>query len=180
MFSFINWGLILGLKWLIPLNYSTLNWFPFVGFFDESIVLRLDQYSWVFAFALASIQLAIILTNSTRLEELPTVNIWSGIFIINALGYIAILANSFLTIFLVWTLIDIVELLIVLLTVRNDEMVNVGVISFAVKIAGIILLMVAVFISITQNQPISLNSIKLGSKYYSACFHWFASGGYSI
>lgn len=156
LFSFINWGLILGFKWLIPLNYSILNWFPFAGFFEESIVLSLDQYSWVFAFALASIQLAIILTDSTRLEVLPTANIWSGIFIINALGYVSILANSFLTIFLIWTLIDIVELLIVLLTVRNDEMVNVGVISFAVKIAGIILLMVAVFISISQNQPISL------------------------
>ena len=156
LFSFLNWGLILGYKWLIPLNFSTLKWFPFAGFFDESIVLRLDQYSWVFAFALASIQLAIILTDSTRLEELPTVNIWSGIFIINALGYISILANSFLTIFLIWTLIDIVELLIVLLTVRNDEMVNVGVISFAVKIVGIILLMIAVFISISQKQPISL------------------------
>jgi len=158
-FSFINWGVILGFKWLIPINFSTTNWFPFAGFFNESINLRLDQYSWAFAFALASIQLAIILTDSTRLDDLPSINIWSGIFIINALGYIAILANSFLTIFLIWMLIDIVELLIVLLTVKIDEMINVGVISFAVKVSGIILLMLAIFLSISQSQSISLNSL---------------------
>jgi len=161
LISLINWGIILAFKWLIPIKFVNLDWFPFLDYFQESIVFTLDQYSWAIAFALASIQLAILLTDSTRLDELPSLNIWAGIFVINAIGYLAVLSNSLLAIFLLWTLIDFVELIIVLLTVRSIEMVNVGVISFAVKMAGIIFLMITVFRSYSLGIPLSFEKLSV-------------------
>jgi len=159
LMSLINWGIILAFKWFMPIQFINLDWFPFVDYFQESIVFTLDQYSWALAFALASIQLAIFLTDSTRLDELPSLNIWAGIFVINAIGYLAVLSNSLLAIFLLWTLIDFVELIIVLLTVRTIEMVNVGVISFAVKMAGIVFLMITVFRSYSLGIPLSFEKL---------------------
>lgn len=159
LLSWLNWLLIFGFRWLMPLNLTNLKWFPFSNYFTDGLQFSLDEFSWPFALALVSIQLGVLLTDSARLKGITSVNIWAGIFIFNAIGYLAILSISILAIIFLWTLIDIVELLVILFTVKKDELLNIGVISFAVKITGTLLIVIAIFVSNSQGLSFSLGNL---------------------
>lgn len=161
--SLVNWILILGLRLLMPLKISLLQWYPFTNFYEEGILFSFDANSWPIVLALASIQLAIILTDSTHLEELPSTNVWSGIFIINAIGILAVLSSSLLAVILLWTLIDIVELFIVIFTVPSEEHKNIAIVSFAVKLAGTFLFITTIFIAFSKDLSLTLASMALGA-----------------
>lgn len=149
--------------WFLPLELNILNWFPFANFYAEGIKFSLEASSWSIGFALASIQLAIIVTDSTRLEELPSVNVWAGIFLINAIGIMAVMSASLMTIILLWTLIDIVELFVVAFTVKSEEHINIGVVAFAVKLAGTFFFIAAIFSTYSKNLALSLPSLAQGA-----------------
>ncbi len=161
--SLLNWVVMLAFRWFLPLELSILNWFPFGNFYAEGIKFSLGANSWSIGLALASIQLAIILTDSTRLKELPSVNVWAGIFVINAIGIIAVMSASLMSIILFWMLIDIVELFVIVFTVKSSELINIGVVSFAVKLAGTFCFIAAIYTTFSKNLGLGLPNLAEGA-----------------
>ncbi len=159
LLSLLYWLVVFGSRWIMPLDVTNLNWFPFSNLFTSGLQFELDELSWPFVVALASIQVGVFLTDSARLKKIPSVNVWAGIFFFNAIGYLAILASSVLAIIFLWTLIDIVELIVVLLTVKDDELTNVGVTSFAVKITGTLFMVFAIFLSTSNGVSFSFENM---------------------
>ncbi len=162
-FSLVSWGLVFSLKWFYPVNYALVNWFPFSDFYQEGFLLQLDIYSWPIALALSAIQIAIIFSDSTNINNIKIPNVWAGVFLINAVGLLAVFSTSVISILLLWTIIDLVELVIFLRTVYQEENINEAVISFAVRTSGVILLIIGTLVSQSAGVPFSINNIQNNS-----------------
>src|SRR5574338_1473021 len=65
--SLLAAGAMLFLRWRVPLQVAIEWWRPFAEYSTPPL-LRLDQYSWPYAFCLALLALAFILTDGARLE----------------------------------------------------------------------------------------------------------------
>ena len=163
VFALVNWGLVFSLKWLYPVNYSFVNWFPFSDFYQEGFLLQLDIFSWPIALALSAIQIAIIFSDSTNIDNVKIPNVWAGVFLINAVGILAVFSTSVISILLMWTIIDIVELVIFLRTVYREENINEAVISFAVRTSGVILLIIGTLVNLSGGNSFSFENIQNNS-----------------
>ncbi len=159
-FSLLIWGFVFAMKWFFPIDYAFENWFPFSDFFPLGFLLKLDVYSWSIALALSAIQIAIIFSDSANISNVEIPNMWAGVFFINAVGILAIFSASFLSIILLWTIIDLVELIIFLRTVFQKEKISEAVVTFAVRTSAVLLLVIGVLINQTSGTPFSILNIQ--------------------
>ncbi len=156
IFSLSNWGIILGLRWLYPLQINFPEWFPIGEISQRGIILQLDSFSWPILLALCAVQTAVIITDSSRLDEIPSPSIWAGLFLVYGFGILAALTSSIISIFLVWALVDIVEFLILIRTAISDQKVNEIVVSFAVKTLGLFILIFGLLFSYKLGTPLKI------------------------
>jgi hypothetical protein len=159
IFSLLNWGLIFGLRWMYPIQIVISEWFPIGEIYQRGIILQLDSISWTLLLALCAVQTAVIITDSSRLDEIPSPVIWSGIFLVYSVGFLAALSSSILTIFLVWALVDIIEFIVLIRTVSKIQQINEIVVSFAVKILGLFIFIFGFLFSYNQGTPIRINQV---------------------
>ena len=157
--SILNWGFIFGVRWLIPLRFEIVEWFPIGEIFQRAIVFQVDSISWPLLFALCAVQTTVIITDSSRLNEIPSPNIWTGVFLVYSVGFLAVLSNSIITFFLLWALVDLIELIVLIRTVSTTEQTKEVAISFAVKILGIFLLILGFLVSFNKGLPLGINQI---------------------
>jgi hypothetical protein len=101
-----------------------------------------DRFSWPFAVALASLVLAIILTDVARAAEADW-DTWAGCLSLTGLGLAAILAGNPLTLLLSWMAIDLGELLILLGQVKQSAARERMVVAFSSRLVGSMLLITA-------------------------------------
>jgi hypothetical protein len=156
IFSLANWGIILGLRWFYPLQIIFPEWFPIGEITQNAIILQLDSLSWPLMLALCAVQTAVIITDSSRLDEIPSPVIWSGLYLVYAVGILAVLTSSIITILLVWALVDIIEFIILVRNVTSDQKINEIVVSFAVKILGLFIFIFGLLISYEQGTPLRI------------------------
>ena len=83
-----------------------------------SFSLQFDEITWPFALALASLCLAVVMTDVGRAGETSWV-IWAGDLGLTALGLFAVLAENPMTLLIGWALVDVVELGILLRQVEH-------------------------------------------------------------
>ena len=131
----------------MPFQVDFRAWIPFDTVFGNGFFFILDEYTWIFAFSTATILLAIVLSESTRIAYHLTGRIWVSIFIIAAIGQLVVLSNSILAIILIWTVVDIVEFGVMLGTIKNQQQVYETTIAFTVRIIGTVLLISAGLLS---------------------------------
>ncbi len=103
----------------LPLFYSALD-DSYLGVPLPTISVQLDNETWPLALAVATLGLAVLLTDVGRVTEINWV-VWAGDLSLTAMGVAATLAGNFLTILLVWTMVDIVELGILFRQVRRED-----------------------------------------------------------
>jgi len=156
IFSLLNWGLILSFNWLYPFQFVIPEWFPIGELYQRGIIFQLDSISWPLLLSLAAVQGAVIITDSSRLQEIPKVSIWSGVFLVYSVGMLAVLTNSIISIFLVWAIVDVIELIILIRTTSSNQTINEIVVSFGVKILGLFFLIFGLLVSYEQNSPIQI------------------------
>lgn len=154
--SLTNWGIILGLRWLYPMQIIFPEWFPIGEISQRGINLQLDSVSWPLLFALCAVQTAVIITDSSRLDEIPSPAIWSGLYLVYTVGFLAVLTSSIITILLVWALVDIIEFIILIRNVISDQKINEIVVSFAVKILGLFIFIFGLLLSYEQGTPLRI------------------------
>lgn len=120
-------------------------WQP-ASLFTQSPAFITDGVAWAFALSIVSLALAIVITSIVR-SSFPNPFAWSGIFVLSALGILAVVADNPLTLVLIWASLDLTELVIQLRFVEDPKLTERVVISFASRVMGIVVLLWANMVS---------------------------------
>ncbi len=136
--ALIAWPIILLLYSNIPKMVQLFNWRP-GNIYLVSPALLLDNLSWSYALAIATLLLAVILTDVSRAAEADW-SAWVGSLFLASLGIWAVMSANPLTLVMAWTALDIVELATLLSYFRDSTRRERVVISFSAKVFGTLLL----------------------------------------
>jgi hypothetical protein len=179
--ALVAWLLVYAARFDLPYEVAPQTWQP-EAFFPLSPALLIDTTAWIFALALATHVLAVMLTSVARLggrgfplraalpapEDMegstpnpqpppPGANwsAWAANLALTSLGLVAVLAGNLLTILLAWSALDIIELLILLGQVSTSEERGQVVRGFAARVSGVIVLLLAGIIILAQGGRLS-------------------------
>ena len=117
----------------LPLSFSLAPWQPAV-IFAYSPTWLADESSWPYALALVILGAAVIWTSVARAENNPLS--WAGTLLLTALGILAVAAGNPLTLVLIWTSLDLAELVTMLRSTEGEEQSGSVVIAFALRLFG--------------------------------------------
>ncbi len=146
------------LRWQLPLQISVEQWRPF-GQFSSPPVFRLDLISWPYAFSLVVLVLAFILTDAARLETEARPLNWTAGLALTAVGLLSVMAASPITLVMVWTSIDLLELVMILFTDAGRRMGRQTITAFSVRVAGTLLILVAILVARSRGLPFDLSPV---------------------
>ena len=144
--SLASAGVMLALLWQIPLAISINQWEPF-GQPSLELYFVLDMVSWPYAFSLCVLLVAVLLTDSARLQSDASALTWIFSLLIIGLGMLAILAGKPVTLVLTWMAIDLLELIGVFSTRVGRWMSQPMIIAFAVRVTSTLLVLATVLVS---------------------------------
>jgi hypothetical protein len=125
----------------IPTELTLVTWKP-QELFPVSPMLQLDDISWPFVITLATLSLAVMLTDVVRSEGVSWSG-WAGSLAISALGIFAVMAGNILTLLLGWAAIDLAEFILLIIQILQSEVRERIVLAFSARVAGIMLLVAA-------------------------------------
>ena len=118
---------------------SLVNWRP-VTYFPDSPIILVDSISWPFALALATLVLAVIITVPIRQQGINW-HAWASSLALVGFGLLAVLAGNPLTLMLAWAALDILEIFILLVQVRESKVLVQTLTAFTPGIGGLGLLL---------------------------------------
>lgn len=145
-------GIMVFLRWKLPLQVAIANWLPFTQFTDSPI-FGLDGSSWPYAFCVTMIVLVVLLTASARLSYRINPWAWVSGLLVAASGLMAVYAANLLTLALAWTLVDLLELIILSTYSENRSFGVQTVIAFSARVTGMLLVILAALINRSQGIP---------------------------
>lgn len=151
-------GALLALRFFLPIEVVIEQWRPF-GEISSPPVFRLSQNTWPYAFSLAVLALAAILTDSARLNVETHPLRWSIGLSLTAFGLLAVMAGNPLTLVVTWTVVDLVELLIVMSSDAGRKMGQQTVTAFSVRVSGQIIVILAILYARSLAIPFTFNPI---------------------
>lgn len=150
----IAWGAILVLRTRLPIALEISDWFPASGSTDV-LSFSLDTTSWTISLALLTMAVGVVLTDTSRLGEKGSLAEWTQLLLLTALGLFAALANSPLAFILTWTLIDLVEI-VVLVQIHQEELPIQTMAVFAGRFLGTIFVLLATVLANQSGTPLVL------------------------
>ncbi|MDH5605666.1 MAG: hypothetical protein OEY93_02150 [Anaerolineae bacterium] len=150
-----------GLSWLgvwflrgqIPQALVIANW-GIGELASSSPVLLADEVSWPFLLALSTLVLAVILTDVGRVGDARW-SAWAGELSLTALGLLAVMGGNILTFVMFWTVIDIVELGLLLRQSGDIRFRQKVLRFFAANLMGTLLVIWAYLVSVAGGIPFS-------------------------
>ncbi len=151
------WILIIASRSQVPQVISLLQWKP-ADLFRVSPSLLLDEISWVFAVALATFPLAVLLTDVLHFAEFDPVG-WAISLAMTGLGLLAVLADNPLTLMLAWAFMDLSETLMLLQRVPTSAQRERVVVALSVRLIGLLLVQVAMLQAISLGKPLVFEDI---------------------
>ncbi len=152
----LAWAVILYLRLFLPSNFALIRWSP-PNIFISSPFLVINYNSWPYAFALITLALAVILTESARPFTKSSPGDWSGTLAITAINLAALLSGDPVTLAISWTLVDIIEVIHVFRTKQNINTDMSVVANFGIRLLSIFALIGATAIGwqVQKNFPLS-------------------------
>jgi len=154
--ALVSWVSVLVWQFNLPLIFQLPPWQP-ASLFLESLSFTADSLTWPFAFSVATLILAVILTATAR-ENFPDPLPWAATLILGGLGLLAVLADNPLTLLLAWSAIDLTELIAQLRSVNGPGPSEKVVTAFATRVAGIGVLLWASVVSISTGSPLNFQN----------------------
>jgi len=137
-------------------NVITLvTWSP-VSLFQTSPTWMVDGISWPYALSIAGLATAVIWTSVIRPEDKGST--LSGILLFSALGILAITSANILTLILVWSSIDLMEMILSLRSIKSVVQDKTVVISFAFRSLGTVLLLLAGLAGVSNGLKLTFSS----------------------
>ena len=115
-----------------------------------------DGVSWPYALALAALAMAVIWTSVVRAENESLS--WAAALTLTALGILAVAAENPLTLLLVWSAIDLFELIAMLRSTEDENQTRDVIIAFAVRLAGTGFLLWANLVSAASGIPLDFRA----------------------
>lgn len=106
----IAWVASFVLRLYLPADIPLMTWHANSSFADP-LALVIDYINWPFLVAILSMAVAVLLTDTTRMEAGITPYSWLRVLTITALNLISILAANPLAMAISWMLIDLVDIL---------------------------------------------------------------------
>jgi len=141
--SILAWMMVFYLRLRLPTTLEILSWGGSSSQLWGDFSLLLDYDSWPYSLALITITLAVILTDAARTRYDSTPKSWSASLAIAALGLVAIQSGTSMMLMIIWVIVDILELIYLLgiaeVTYFNRRIVT----AFGIRIASILMLIVA-------------------------------------
>lgn len=154
--TLFGWLAVLTWQFRLPLKFHLVQWQP-TTIFLESISFTADSLSWPFAFSIATIIFAVILTAVAR-ENFPAPIPWAATLVLGGLGLLAVIADNPLTLLMVWAAIDLTEIIAQLRSAHGPQLSDKVVAAFAARVAGIGMLLWASMVSINLGAPMDFQN----------------------
>ena len=145
--SALAWLTIFYLRLRLPSTFLFFSWDGSLEGLWGEFSLLLDYDSWPYTLALATITLAVILTDAARTRFDSSPKSWSASLAITALGLIAIQSGSSVILMITWVIVDLFELIYLLGTEEGAGFTRQIIFSFGVRIASILTLIFATAIN---------------------------------
>ncbi|MFN2146648.1 MAG: hypothetical protein ACK2T7_14960 [Anaerolineales bacterium] len=123
-----------------------------------SLSFRADQISWPMAMAISTLLLAVLLTDVGRAAESSWL-VWAGDLGLTAVGMAAVLAGNPSTMVLAWTVVDLIELGIMLRQLKEENMRRRAAVFFATNLLGTIVVFAALIAAGGAGVRMNLTSI---------------------
>ena len=151
-----GWISVLVWQFRLPVIFQLPRWEP-ANLFLESLSFTADTLTWLFAFSVATLMLAVILTASAR-ENFPAPIPWAAMLVLGGLGLLAVVADNPLSLLMVWSAIDLVELVTQLRSVDGPQPSEKVVTAFASRVAGSGVVLWANMVSISTGSPMNFQN----------------------
>lgn len=148
--SLLLWQIVMPITVQLPL------WQP-ENIFRQSPLFIADGISWTFAFSIGTICLGVIITAVAR-PNFPSPISWIGILLLTAFGIMAVTAENPLTLVLLWTAIDLSELISQMRFVEDPKLNERIVVSFASRTTGTLILLWASMVSASNGTVLNFLS----------------------
>jgi hypothetical protein len=132
--ALLAWGSVLAWQFELPTLVLENAWQP-AGLFSAWPVFFVDSYAWVYALALSSLALAVILTAPAQSTGV-SLSAWIATLGLTIWGLLAFLAANPLTLVLVWTGLDLLELVNTLRLARKPDLSERAVVAFGIRALG--------------------------------------------
>jgi len=136
----------------MPIALQFPAWQPAL-LFSQSPTFVGDEVAWAFAISLTTLCLAILLTAVVR-NNFPRTLSWMGTLILTSLGILAVAADNPLTLVLIWSAIDLSELIAQMRVEEDPQLSERAVTAFASRAAGTLILLWAGMVSVANGQPL--------------------------
>ncbi|MCA1900534.1 MAG: hypothetical protein LDL50_07510 [Chloroflexi bacterium] len=140
-----------------PFDLTLPAWKP-LSVFPTPLLFRADDKAFALALSVSALTLAILLTAITRSAIVNTLT-WSGSLALGGMGLLAVSAGNPLTLLLVWSALDLIELAIQLPSAQGETGNEKIVISFSTRVMGSGLLLWANIVSAAQGNVFDFQSI---------------------
>ena len=138
----IAWIASFILRLYLPTDIPLMTWHADTSFADP-LALVINYINWPFLVAIISMTVAILLTDTTRVDESVTPYAWLRVLMITALNLISILAANPLTMAISWMLIDMVDILSLLGLSKASELGSKITTAFGIRLLSTFMLVFA-------------------------------------
>jgi hypothetical protein len=125
--------------------------------FTQLPTFQADGISWPFALGVMTICLAVIITDVAR-ENFPNTVSWIGLIALTSLGILAVTAGNPLTLVMIWAAIDLGEFISQMRFVEDPRLSERIVISFASRLAGILILLWAIMVNASSGSGVGFDT----------------------
>ncbi len=127
----VAWGSIWSWSGHLPFSLTLATWQPL---FPGALRWLADGYSWPYALALTTLLLGVLLTSTLHVPA--NLLAWAGMFLLTALGILSVTAENLLTLILIWSALDLAELVTMLHSTPGDR-AGEAIVAFAIRLTGI-------------------------------------------
>jgi hypothetical protein len=152
--AFPAWLMVLITYSQVPSPAQIFSWGPKTAY-PNSIVISIDNISWPYAVAIATLLLATLLSDVVRAYDLRWSN-WASSLLIVAVSMLGIFSGNLLTCVLIWTAYDLIVMVIMLLQLDSEKLRRRTVQVFFIHLLGTMSLLLAGVVLASENNAVLL------------------------
>ena len=141
--AFLAWLTIIFLRLRLPTTLALFSWESIELNLIGEFSLLLDYDAWPYILGLVTMALAVILTDAARTRHDSTPRSWAASLVITALGVLALQSGTSLTLMAAWMIVDLLELFYLLRLEDADRFLLRIILSYSVRMASILSLILA-------------------------------------
>lgn len=157
----IIWVIMIVFRIALPVGANISNWSPqAIG--TDTLIFRLSERTWIFAFLLVSLLVGVIFTDTVRFGQSNNLVTWTGSMILTSVGLLSIYSQTFLAVIITWTIIDIVEFGILIKVTDQPKVHSAVVLEFITRVIGTVLILAALIFSNSHSAVVDSSQYSRG------------------